>query len=142
MQGFQQAVGDPFLADGILGFTQPPQPALRSFCPCRLPHRAKSLAGQWILWKERGHCVPCSSSTSCTCNELLVLFGCVVAYGYFLAVVTLVPLFLTSTTNNDLSSLLIGLVPIVLRAVLPGQWHNADDEVGCWYAPVPQQPLH
>ncbi|CAO2194058.1 unnamed protein product [Urochloa humidicola] len=78
-------------------------------------------------------------------DEPLVLFGRVVADGYVLAVlavVTLVLLLLTDATANILSSLLIGLVLVVLHAALHKSEDNADDEVGRWYAPVPQQPSH
>jgi hypothetical protein len=78
-------------------------------------------------------------------GEPLVLFGCIVADGYVLAglaVVTLVLLLLTDATANILSSLLIGLVLVVLHAALHKAEDNADDEVGRWYAPVPQQPSH
>ncbi|PAN32747.1 hypothetical protein PAHAL_5G509000 [Panicum hallii] len=78
-------------------------------------------------------------------DEPLVLFGRVVADGYVLAalaVVTLGLLLLTDATANILSSLLIGLVLVVLHAALHKAEDNADDEVGRWYAPVPQQTSH
>ncbi|KAF8663253.1 hypothetical protein HU200_055863 [Digitaria exilis] len=78
-------------------------------------------------------------------DDPLVLFGRVVADVYVLAglaAVTLVLLLLTGATANILSSLLIGLVLVVLHAALHKAEDNADEEVGRWYAPVPQPPSH
>lgn len=78
-------------------------------------------------------------------DEPLVLFGRVVADGYVLAVlavVTLVLLLLTDATANILSSLLIGLVLILVHAALHKAEDNTADEADRWYAPVSQQPSH
>ncbi|XP_062213620.1 PRA1 family protein F3-like [Phragmites australis] len=78
-------------------------------------------------------------------DDPLVLFGRVVGDGFViavLAVVTLGLLLLTNATANILSSLLIGLVLVVLHAALHKAEDNADDEVVRWYAPVPPPPSH
>jgi hypothetical protein len=78
-------------------------------------------------------------------DEPIVLFGRVVGDGVVLAVlavVTLVLLLLTGATTNILSSLLIGFVLVVVHAAAHNAEDNVDEEVGRWYAPVPQQPSH
>ncbi|BAF04208.2 PRA1 family protein F3 [Oryza sativa Japonica Group] len=78
-------------------------------------------------------------------DEPIVLFGRVVGDGAVLAAlaaVTLVLLLLTGATANIVSSLLIGVLLVVLHAALHKAEENVDDEVGRWYTPVPPQPAH
>ncbi|KAJ1282164.1 hypothetical protein BS78_03G029800 [Paspalum vaginatum] len=78
-------------------------------------------------------------------DEPLALFGRVVPDVYVLAalaVVTLGLLLLTGATANILSSLLVGLVLVLLHAALHKAEDNPDEEVGRWYAPVPPPPSH
>ncbi|KAM0835690.1 hypothetical protein ACQ4PT_062792 [Festuca glaucescens] len=78
-------------------------------------------------------------------DEPIVLFGRVIGDGVVLAVlaaVTLGLLLLTGATTNILTSLLIGFVLVVVHAALHKAEDNVDEEVGRWYAPMPQQPSH
>ncbi|XP_047059121.1 PRA1 family protein F3-like [Lolium rigidum] len=78
-------------------------------------------------------------------DDPIVLFGRVVGDGAVLAVlaaVTLGLLLLTGATTNILTSLLIGFVLVVVHAALHRPEDNVDEEVGRWYAPMPQQPSH
>ncbi|KAL5202952.1 hypothetical protein ABZP36_013904 [Zizania latifolia] len=76
-------------------------------------------------------------------DEPLALFGRTVGEGAVLAVLsvlTLVLLLLTGATVNILTSLLVGLVLVVLHAVFHCPADSIDEEAGRWYTPVPPQP--
>ena len=74
----------------------------------------------------------------------LALFGHTIGDGVVLAVLsalTLILLLLTGATGNILTSLLVGLVLVLLHALLHRPADSIDEEAGRWYTPVtPPQP--
>ncbi|KAK1693686.1 hypothetical protein QYE76_010383 [Lolium multiflorum] len=73
----------------------------------------------------------------------LALFGRTVGDGVVLAVLsalTLVLLLLTGATANILTSLLVGLVLVLLHAMIHRPAENIDEEAGRWYTPAPPPP--
>ncbi|KAF0887953.1 hypothetical protein E2562_006878 [Oryza meyeriana var. granulata] len=78
-------------------------------------------------------------------DEPLALFGRTIGEGVVLAVLsvlTLVLLLLTGATANILTSLLVGLVLVLLHAVFHRPADSIDEEAGRYYTPVPPQPTY
>jgi PRA1 family protein 1 len=73
-------------------------------------------------------------------DEPLALCGRAVGEGAvlaFLSTLTLLLLLLTGATVNILTSLLVGLVVVLLHALLHQTADSIDEEAGRWYTPVP-----
>ncbi|XP_052154750.1 PRA1 family protein F3-like isoform X2 [Oryza glaberrima] len=78
-------------------------------------------------------------------DEPLALCGRAVGEGAVLAVLsvlTLVLLLLTGATVNILTSLLVGVVIVLLHAVFHRPADSIDEEAGRYYTPVPPQPSY
>lgn len=73
-------------------------------------------------------------------DQPLALCGRAVGEGVVLALlatVTLLLLLLTGATANILTSLLVGLVVVLIHALLHRAADSIDEEAGRWYTPVP-----
>uniref|UniRef100_A0A0E0KZJ5 PRA1 family protein n=1 Tax=Oryza punctata TaxID=4537 RepID=A0A0E0KZJ5_ORYPU len=78
-------------------------------------------------------------------DEPLALCGRAVGEGAVLAVLsvlTLVLLLLTGATVNILTSLLVGVVLVLIHAVFHRPADSIDEEAGRYYTPVPPQPSY